>query len=347
MNKEYSDEEITALYHDYQDSRTGRHSQGRWAILEVLKAHRKAIEQKTKQVVMAQVMQAVRERDNARSKPSHSPNPIREGKPSGLHRAIHRVRRAIHKLINRTSFWQYALPTLALIVILFGLLPQLSQKESSPIQVAVNQQESLIKFSEQLAPSIQTVAGTEFGFSNTQDVLTTAFNLGVVSVDLPILAHASNHNAVSEVMAQIYPAAKSAKQRNVEEQLLILKTSLENSADDKNNVYQESVQLAESLKELVYGDEQLAFYEFGEWLEVSILASLISNIDKDGHLLKQQLKKRAGVFNKLIKSTPANTQPLKRLLSELDNMAANDAIQTSGIRKMQHKLNQIKAFLQE
>ncbi len=347
MHKEYSDEEITALYHDYQDSRTSRHSQGRWAVLEVLKAHRNAIEQKTKQAVMAQVMQAVRERDNARIKSSKGSNPIRKGKPSGLLRAIRRIHNAIHKLFKGTPTWQYALPSLALITIIFGLLPQLSQKESSQVQALVNQQESLIEFSEQLAPSIQTVTGTEFGFSNTQDVRTTAFNLGVVSVDLPILAHASNYDAASEVMAQIYPVAKSAKQRKVEEQLLILKASLVKPAHNKNNVYLESVQLAESLRELVYGNEQLAFYEFGEWLEVSILASLVSSIDKDGHLLKQQLKKRAGVFNKLKQSTPANTQPLNRLLSELDTVAANDDIQTSRIRKLQHKLNQIKAFLQE
>ena len=347
MHNEYSDEAIAKLYRDYQDSRTGQHSQGRWVVLGVLKAHRNAIEQKTKQAVMAQVMQAVRERDNAHIKSSNGSNHSRKNKPSGLHGATRRIYSAIHKRIKGTPTWQYALPSLALITIIFGLLPQLSQKESSPTQVAVNQQESLIKFSEQLAPSIQTVTGTEFGFSNTQDVHTAAFNLGVVSVDLPILAHASNHGVISETLAQVYPAAKSSKNINVEKQLLILKTSLAKSANDKSNVYQESVQLAESLKELVYGNEQLAFYEFGEWLEVSILASLISSIDKEGHLLKQQLKKRAGVFNKLLKNTPANTQPLNRLLTELDTMATNDALQTSGIRKLQHKLNQIKAFLQE
>ncbi len=348
MHKKYSDEKIAALYHDYQNTRTGRRSQGRRAVLEVLNAHCTAIEQKTKQAVMARVMKVVKEKDRTHFKLSNGSRNISKHSLQQARYIISNIRTTIGKRFNTRPAWQYALPLLALGIILFGLLPQLSHKESSQTQVAVNQQDHLIHFSQQLAPLIQTITSTEFGFSGTRNAHTTAFHLGVISIDLPVLAHANNRSAVRTMLPQIQRAAKSAKQQEVEEQRLILKAALVKTTKDKSDIYIQSIPLAKSLKKLPNGSEQQAFFELGKWLELSLLTSLISDPDKKSDpFLKQQLNKRTGIFSQLKKNTPPDTQPLNRLLAELDVIASSETLQALDLRELQHKLNQLKAVLQE
>jgi len=338
----HKDKDIAAIYLNYQNSRTSRYSQERQAVLKVLKAHRIAIEQKTKQAVMTQVMSVVREKGNALAPPNNTSSNDEQRWPF---LSMIRVRSFYDKYVSARPTWQYAVPILAVGVVLFGLLPQLNQKESSRVQVALTPQNRLIESSEQLAPLIQTISGAQFGFSNTQDAHTTAFNLGVVSVDLPILAHANDHTAVNKALLQIYPAARSAELNDIEEQVLALKSALEKSSDNKIP-YSKSIKLSESLKKLAHGNNQQAPYEFGQWLETSLLASFISNNGGDSRLLKQQLKNSAHVFSAL-QNSQQNDQTLNRLLTELDTLTTGEITQISEIRALQHKLNQIKAFLKE
>ena len=338
----HKDKDIAAIYLNYQNSRTSRYSQERQAVLKVLKAHRIAIEQKTKQAVMTQVMNVVREKGNALAPPNNTNSNDEQRWPF---LSMLRVRSFYDKYVSARPAWQYAVPILAVGVVLFGLLPQLNQKESSRVQVALTPQNRLIESSEQLAPLIQTISGAQFGFSNTQDAHTTAFNLGVVSVDLPILAHANDHTAVNKALLQIYPAARSAELNDIEEQVLALKSALEKSSDNKIP-YSKSIKLSESLKKLAHGNHQQASYEFGQWLETSLLASFMSNNGGDSRLLKQQLKNSAHVFSAL-QNSQQNDQTLNRLLTELDTLTTGEITQISEIRALQHKLNQIKAFLKE
>ncbi len=257
-----------------------------------------------------------------------------------------RVRNFYAKYVSARPTWQYAaIPILAAAVVLFGLLPQLNQKESSQVQTTLAPQNRLIESSKQLAPLIQTITDSQFGFSNTQNVHTTAFNLGVVSVDLPILAHANDHIAVNKALLQIYPAARSAELNDIEKQVLALKSALEKSSDNKI-LYSKSIKLSESLKKLVHGNNQQASYDFGQWLETSLLASFISDESGDKRLLKQQLKNSAHIFSRL-QNSRQNDQTLNKLLTELDALTTGEITQISEIRPLQHKLKQIKAFLKE
>jgi hypothetical protein len=72
----------------------------------------------------------------------------------------------------------------------------------------------------------------------------------------------------------------------------------------------------------------------------------MSNNSGDKRLLKQQLKNSAHIFSTL-QNSRQNDQTLNRLLGELDTLATGEIMQISEIRALQHKLNQIKAFLKE
>jgi len=345
MRKYYSDEEVVTLYHDYQNSRTHQYSPSRRLILKALKIHLDKSEQQIKQEVMSQVMTILREKADTSVKSTHALDLPSKNFQRLFHLPIQGVRSALQKITRSTPAWQYTLPALALLAILFSILPQQNPTEYNHVSVAHNPYNELLQFSEQLAPTIQIVPTIGFGFSHANHSATNAFQLGIASIDLLILAQVNNRLAITDMLTQIQHTIPPAKQKGIEKYLDTIKASKETST--KDSFFSSSMQLAKLLESIPDESSEQALFAFGQWLETSLLASRINSNKDNAQILEQQRQNYTYTIKKLQQNMPQTSSPFPRLLSELNTIMNSNDEQAIKTKQLQQKLAQIKAFLHE
>lgn len=240
--------------------------------------------------------------------------------------------------------WRLVVPALIVVVVVGLFVARVDQgdiDEFTSVKVAGVPAE-MYQFAPQLAGVIRPRVNPALGFSQGTDEATVAFQLGVVAVDMLLLAHIGDKVQIANWLDRIRSVAPFSNETALQAELMALETVLK---DDKPEVLPVRVNsLAEVLERYYASRSEEALFTLGKWIEVTYLACEIALKGENTQLIQKQLAMRSDVLTSDLSSQLSVASA--RLIEGLSAFPSSREPAYSEIRQLHKRLRHIKASME-
>ena len=242
--------------------------------------------------------------------------------------------------------WQTAAVfSLALILTSVVSLVYVEQEKTIPTTVAsipTHIPSLLYKNRHAAVQKIQPRLNTQFGFSSSYEEYQIAFRSGLLLVEMPLLVRTEQQNKLQQLILEASLILKQSGNPNFVQTMdkFVAKIIATNDTASRISLVDNYIV---TLQKYFSSRTELPLFEFGQWLEVSLLTTQLENVDRSS-LIKQLLQQGQVVIQKTddkLISEPA----ILALMQQIQIMDTNSIATTDGMDNLRKKLQHIKAAL--
>lgn len=238
--------------------------------------------------------------------------------------------------------WQNAAAFAAIILVVGTLVLFNIDRTPDNSPIIADSRTQLIEHSQAISSKIAPVLDSTFGFSNNQESYHHAFRFGTMAADFPVLVKTRRMDSILSLVNSATPVVEKSRHNALITAHKTFLSALKNNTGE-NELLTTAQEFSSAAKAYFAMQGEDSIYQLGEWLEVTLLTTYLS----DQKLIEQLplLLAEGKVLGNTVMGKLSMEKKVTNLIKEFQGIDLDIQPDPKNVRLLREKLQQIKATL--
>ena len=254
------------------------------------------------------------------------------------------LRETLSRFFNPANLlrWQNAAAFAAIILVVGALVMFNIDRTPDNSRIMADSRTQLLEHSQALSSRIQPVLDSSLAFSSNQEPYHDAFKFGIMASDFPVLVKTRRIDSILWLVNSATPAVEKSRHDALISSHKTFLSALENNASE-NELLTIVLEYSSAAKAYFAMQGQDSIYRLGEWLEVTLLTTYLS--DQNQLSLLPFLLSEGKELGDTVVGKLSMEKKVTSLIKDIQGMDIGKQPDPKDVRLLREKLQQIKATL--